>query len=325
MPLYAEKSMIPSKAHYVRTEAEILTKLLREDYRPHPNIVELVCFIPSKMTIIIPFYEKGTIFEKNFEWFEIKEIAKQMISALLHVHSKNILHFDVKPENIFWDGKTAFLGDFAYSQPKNNIIQYPNTRLYASPELLECFRTFKKSTSLERASFVPCKKHDQIHEGLDWFSLGLTLAWIASPQNEGQTEKFRNNILHNRQNLRLPKPFVNLLDLLLVEDAKLRRFDNYEKIREILFLPFFRGVDWSSLLPMKFQLEYIHHIRLLRSAKYNLKRVPKFANLNRLVNGDEKMKPIKDKKDTKGLKDKKDKNVTVASMSAIVRYFKFGK
>jgi serine/threonine protein kinase len=61
-----------------------------------------------------------------FHELEVKKLAKQILTTLGQIHAKNIIHGDIKPENIIYDKKTE----------KASIIDFEgkHTAEYCSPE-----------------------------------------------------------------------------------------------------------------------------------------------------------------------------------------------
>lgn len=66
----------------------------------HPNL-DLRKWLKSRGTIDIPFN---------------RQIFAQIVSGLHHIHSQNVVHRDVKPENIFLEDDHVFLGDFGLAK-----------------------------------------------------------------------------------------------------------------------------------------------------------------------------------------------------------------
>ena len=123
----------------------------------HKNILQLLEVVTSK-----PF--KNNNFEKNaylvFEYMEhdlcslihskidyeksqIKLILYQLIKGLEYLHNNNVLHRDIKPQNILLNNKGEVkIGDFGLSRIFQDNLKnkkYTNrvvTRWYRAPELL---------------------------------------------------------------------------------------------------------------------------------------------------------------------------------------------
>jgi len=86
----------------------------------HPNILKPVEYIQQKdstgivmpyfeytMEKIIPIYVNGNVF---------RSLAFQCISAMEYIHINNIVHCDIKPENILIGGLTCILSDFGIAR-----------------------------------------------------------------------------------------------------------------------------------------------------------------------------------------------------------------
>lgn len=110
----------------------------------HPNIVEIQYASQDKDNIYLamPFYAKGSlnsVAEKQF--LTVREIIKyslDLLSAVSYVHSKGLLHLDIKPTNILLDASgKAVLTDFGLSRymDVNGIAEQPiNYQLHSDPE-----------------------------------------------------------------------------------------------------------------------------------------------------------------------------------------------
>lgn len=113
----------------------------------HPNIIKIhsVLYAPStdNVYILMEWANCGTLQQAilNHIQFDEKTIASiyiQIALALSYIHSKGIIHRDVKPSNIllFSDG-TAKLSDFGISHSSESAECVCGTPSYQSPDLFE--------------------------------------------------------------------------------------------------------------------------------------------------------------------------------------------
>ena len=100
----------------------------------HSNVVKVNygCSDTDHVYIAMPFYKNGSlksiIASKNLTIREIIRYSIQFLSGLHHIHSKGLIHFDVKPDNILIsDSNEAHLSDFG-------LTKAMNTFGFASPE-----------------------------------------------------------------------------------------------------------------------------------------------------------------------------------------------
>ena len=72
------------------------------------------------------------------EWDDIRNITRQIAAALEHIHSKGIVHGDIKPTNIVLSGQKLRLIDFdaSASIEKCQYIGAKYSSAYIPPELL---------------------------------------------------------------------------------------------------------------------------------------------------------------------------------------------
>ena len=110
----------------------------------HPNIVEIQYASQDEDNIYLamPYYQNGSLngLVKN-RYLSVREIVRyslDILSAINYIHSKGLLHLDIKPTNILIDtsGK-ALLTDFGLSKymDENGVAEQPcNYRLHVDPE-----------------------------------------------------------------------------------------------------------------------------------------------------------------------------------------------
>ncbi len=129
----------------------------------HPNIIPLlgICIPPAPYSMIMPYKPKGSLYDllkskQRLTWTNRKQLALDIGSALEYLHSKKMLHRDLKSLNILvakQEGNyRGSLTDFGLSIVKNETItsstkatQSSGTLLWMAPELLRGKPCTKKS------------------------------------------------------------------------------------------------------------------------------------------------------------------------------------
>lgn len=161
-------------------DAEIVTKQIAKNtlYSPkeyfeesqalyastHPNVVQIhyACYDNDNVYIAMPYYQSGSLKElmaqRRLTVREIVTFAVQCLSGLHNIHSKGLIHFDIKPDNILLSSRReAMLSDFGQAKQTNYSGVAVQDRLYGKMIPPEALNT------------------DQLTRVFDIYQIGLTL------------------------------------------------------------------------------------------------------------------------------------------------------
>lgn len=113
----------------------------------HPNVVQIqyACECDKNIYIALPYYKNGSVKSlmerRNLTVREIVRFGLHTISALHNIHSKGLIHFDIKPDNILIsDRGEALLSDFGLAKHTNEdaVAEQPKMYLkHTAPEYYE--------------------------------------------------------------------------------------------------------------------------------------------------------------------------------------------
>ena len=192
----------------LRQEIDILHRLY------HENIIQcLDSFETNSEFCLVTELATGQLYEivqedKKLPEKQIKEIALQLTSAIFYLHNNNIIHRDIKPQNVLISASGIIkICDFGFARAIDNktmITSIKGTPLYMAPELLKEYPYNKKA---------------------DLWSLGVILYELYVGQPPFYTNNFQT-LLHKiaKEDIRYPdsmsSDFKDFLKGLLVKNPK---------------------------------------------------------------------------------------------------------
>eukprot|EP00250_Pteridium_aquilinum_P033073 c5174_g1_i1 orf=535-1746(+) len=152
--LYAIKILRKSRLRKIRVAPSqtALTDVMREvdimKQLEHPHIVNLIEVIDDPASdhfyMVMEYVEGRRIFEGSgprggIGQLKARQYFKDAVEGLIYLHNKNVIHGDIKPENLLITSEGRIkIGDFSISQTyedNNDVIQRsPGTPVFTAPE-----------------------------------------------------------------------------------------------------------------------------------------------------------------------------------------------
>jgi serine/threonine protein kinase len=236
---------------HTKAEKNILAEI------DHPFIVKLHYAFQTdeKLYLVLDFLSGGELFfhlseHNKFDIPRARFYAAEIVLALSHLHSKDIIYRDLKPENAVLDSKGhVVLTDFGLAKTQVNDMRstytFCGTPEYLAPEILK----------------------GQGHgKGVDWWSLGILLYEMVVGLPPFYSENINDMYdLILKSDIQFPKSvpadLQNLLQGLLERDEKKRLGCLSKDASEIKNHRFFAGIDWDKLYRRQITPPFIPQIQ----------------------------------------------------------------
>jgi len=118
----------------------------------HSNVVKVNygCSDTEHIYIAMPYYKNGSLKSlvavKDLTIREIIRYSIQFLSGLHHIHSKGLIHFDIKPDNILIsDNDEAHLSDFGLAKAMDSFGFALQRQVYGKQAPPETFTSLNKT------------------------------------------------------------------------------------------------------------------------------------------------------------------------------------
>jgi calcium-dependent protein kinase len=198
---------------YKNYEVKILKKL------DHPNIIKVYdCYETKNYEFIFMEYCEESLLtvlldKGKFEERDLKSIIKQLLSALKYCHIRNIVHRDIKLENILlkkdknskkgWIVKLIDFGHSTIILPKKYMMRVCGSHFYIAPEVLqEHYNKKCDMWSLGVIIFCCLTSHFPFaHENLwEQFQIIISKEFKFNPYEKSVLSKSARNLIHKLLN-----------------------------------------------------------------------------------------------------------------------------
>ncbi|KAL4499792.1 hypothetical protein ABPG72_017332 [Tetrahymena utriculariae] len=146
---YAVKSIQKSRiAMNEQSKKELMNEINLLRRINHEKIVKSYEFFQTETQykLVLHYYEGGTLEQKleksqGFTLFQICDMMRQILQGFSYLHQNNIMHRDLKPDNILFFDKESFdlvISDMGLSQDVNEnfVFKKCGTPGYVAPEIL---------------------------------------------------------------------------------------------------------------------------------------------------------------------------------------------
>lgn len=141
------------------SEAEMLKDIMENVCHPNIMHIEKVFQVGSKFYLVFPLCTGGELYEHiirrgHYTERDAAKITRDLVSALHALHQHDILHLDIKPENILFesmepDAKIK-ITDFGLSKLYTSVREAQEKELFSMEVMQQKLKAFSESGELNR-------------------------------------------------------------------------------------------------------------------------------------------------------------------------------
>ncbi|MEG5059490.1 serine/threonine-protein kinase [Microcoleus sp. A2-C5] len=196
-------------------------ELLRTDLGGNPSLFLVQDYIPGETyeQILISRQQQGN----NFTEAEVTQLLFQILPVLEYIHSRNLIHRDVSPDNIIQHtaDKLPFLIDFG------SVKQIAATALFQ-------FRG-QSDTAIGKQGYSPAEQMrlGKVTPASDLYALAVTALVLLSGKKPQKLYDIHNKIWDWRSHVTVSPNLATVLDKMLAEPPG-DRYQSAKEVREAL-------------------------------------------------------------------------------------------
>lgn len=231
---------------HIRAERDILI------HANHPFVAKLHCAFQDakKLYFALEYCGGGELFnllskKRYFTEDQTRFYAAQILLAIEHLHSKDIIYRDLKPENVLID-KDGYIKITDFGLSKQNVKEREAHSVCGTPEYLAPETIMKGGHGKE----------------VDWWALGCIIYEMITgnpPFYSDDRDKLFDQIKFGAVKFtsRFSPPLRELLSGLFMKDPDQRLGHGVDGAKKIKTHSWFVGVNWDALLNKKIKAPFI--------------------------------------------------------------------